>query len=305
MKKRLLIGSFVNSRYVKIQLVQSKIMKIITLVSTIILGFVSISAQSGEARKIYETEKTFERAVAEKGINQGFIEFLTDDAVIFRPSAVNAKQYLKSQPFSPALLTWNPVFIDVASNGAIAYSTGNGMFRPKGKDDTNVFYSHYVSIWRREPDGTYKAVLDTGISHEKPERIETDWKSSNDSKDLNEKKLSAADFSTAFFETAEKQNLTKAYKMFLAEDARLLREGKMPFIGRKSALEEIKNNKSKIKFVKRSVFTGAADIAYFTNGYTLLDKDGKETEKGTFVQIWKLREGKWQIVLDIFNPVKR
>lgn len=279
-------------------------MKTILIITLIIWSFINVQAQTDEVQKIYETEKAFERAVAEKGFNQGFIEFLTDDAVMFRPDSVNAKQFFKSQPASLASLTWNPIFIDVSSNGALAYSVGNGMFRPKGKDDTTVFYSHYVSVWQRQPDGSYKAVLDTGISHEKPEKIETDWKSPDTTlKELNEKKVSAADSATGFFETAEKQDLGKAYKMFLAEDARLLREGKMPFAGKNNALAEIKNNKSKIKFNKRSVFTSAADLAYLTNGYTLLDKNGKEIEKGNFVQVWKFRNGKWQIALDIFNPL--
>lgn len=280
-------------------------MKNILILAFILCGFIRVAAQSEEIRKIYQTEKDFERAVAEKGFNEGFIEYMSADGIIFRPNPVNAREFFKSQPRSAASLTWNPTFIDVSSNGAIGYSIGNGAYQPKGKNDPNIYYSHYVSIWQRQPDGSYKAGLDTGISHEKPEKVESEWKFPNDSaKELNEKKISAADSSTAFFEIAEKQGLQKAYKMFLAEDARLLREGKMPFVGKKDALAALKNDKSKIKFVKRSVFTGAADMAYLTNGYTILDKNGKETEKGNFVQIWKLRDGKWQIVLDIFTPVK-
>lgn len=280
-------------------------MKKITLIWLIFCSFIIVRAQTEDARKIFQTEKDFERAVAEKGINQGFIEYLSADGVIFRPNPVNGRNFLKSQPASNALLTWNPEYIDVSSNGALGYSIGNGEFRAKGKDDPVVNYSHYVSIWQRQPDGSYRAALDTGISHEKPEKIETEWKSPADSqKELNEKKSAAADTATGFFEAAEKQSLEKAYKAFLADDARVLREGKMPFVGKKAALGEIKNSRAKIKFTKRSVFTGAADMAYFTNGYTLLDKNGKELEKGNFVQIWKLRDGKWQIVVDIFNPAK-
>lgn len=175
----------------------------ITFVWLILCSFTIIQAQPEDARKIYQTEKDFERAVAEKGINQGFIEYLSADGVIFRPNPINGRSFLKSQPASNASLTWNPEYIDVSSNGALGYSTGNGEFRAKGKDDPVVNYSHYVSIWQRQPDGSYHAALDTGISHEKPERIETEWKSSGDSqKELNEKKYAAADTATAFFETA-------------------------------------------------------------------------------------------------------
>jgi hypothetical protein len=94
----------------------------------------------------------------------------------------------------------------------------------------------------------------------------------------------------------------KAYKNFFADDVRILRDGKMPLIGKQAALGEIKNNKGATNFAKRSVFVGAADMAYISNTYTVLDKSGKQIEKGSFLQVWKLRNNKWQIVFDVFVP---
>jgi len=56
----------------------------------------------------------------------------------------------------------------------------------------------------------------------------------------------------------------------------------------------------KINYSKRSAFFNAAELAYIYNTYILTRAD-KTTEKGNFVQIWKLRGGKWQIVPDIFS----
>ncbi|MET0753752.1 MAG: nuclear transport factor 2 family protein, partial [Pyrinomonadaceae bacterium] len=129
-----------------------------------------------------------------------------------------------------------------------------------------------------------------------------EWKSPVDTgKELNEKNSSAGDSANAFFEAAKVQ-MYKAYKTYAANDIRVLREGKMPILGKDAFLSDLKKNKMSVVFAKRSVFFGAADLAYITNAYTLTRAD-KTTEKGNFVQIWKLRDGKWQIVLDIFNPV--
>jgi ketosteroid isomerase-like protein len=257
-----------------------------------------------DLQKLYDTEKAFERAAAEKGVNRAFLEFAAPDGICFDPNPVNCREYWRARPASPAALLWNPNFVDVSSNGAMGYTTGNSIYRPRGKDDPNAYYGQYVTVWQRQPSGNYLAVLDLGVSHEKPAAIETEWKSPADSgKELNEKKFSAADASTAFFETATNQGLSRAYKTFLAEDARLLREGKQPVLGRQNALAQFKNDKTRIFFAKRSVFVGAADMAYVSNTYTAADKTGKQVEKGNFLQIWKLRGGKWQIVLDAFLPI--
>jgi len=269
----------------------------------LIIFSVNAFAQS-DLQKLYDTEKAFERAAAEKGINRAFIEFTAPDGVCFNPNPVNCREFWRARPASPAGLFWNPNFVDISSNGAMGYTTGNSIYRPKGKDDPNAYYGQYATVWQRQPNGTYLAALDMGISHDKPANVETEWKSPTDSgKEMNEKKSSAADASTTFFETASRQSLSKAYKTFLAEDARLLRDGKPPILGRQNALAEFKNNKAQINFAKRSVFVGAADMAYVSNSYTVNDKSGKQTEKGNFLQIWKLRGGRWQIVLDAFLPV--
>lgn len=278
-------------------------MKKIAVLFLIIFSCLNAFAQS-DLQKLYDTEKAFERAAAEKGVNQSFIEFTAPDGVCFNPNAVNCREFWKSRPASLAGLFWNPNFVDVSSNGALGYTTGNSIYRPKGKDDPNAYYGQYVTMWQRQPNGTYLAALDIGISHDKPATVETAWKSPADSgKELNEKKISAADASRAFFETATGQSLSKAYKAFLADDARLLRDGKQPILGRQNALAEFKNDKSQVFFAKRSVFVGAADMAYISNSYTISDRSGKQTEKGNFLQIWKLRAGKWQIVLDVFLPI--
>lgn len=278
-------------------------MKKILFLALILFVSTNIFAQENNLQKIYDTEKAFEKAAAERGINAAFLEFSAPDGICFFPGyPANCIEYFKAAKPSPAALLWNPTFIDVSSNGALGYSTGNSVYKPKGKTDATAYYGEYASVWQRQPDGSYKAVVDLGISHAEPNG-ETKWTSPADSgKELNEKKFSAADSSTMFFQIAEKQGLGKAYKTYFATDVRILREGKMPLVGKQNALAAYKNDKSLIAFGKRSVFVGAADMSYNTNSYTLTDKSGKTIEKGNFLQVWKLRGNKWQIVFDIFLP---
>src|SRR5215510_5168159 len=104
------------------------------LVALTLSLLVAISAQAQDAaQRIYDTERAFEKMVAEKGLNAGFIEFMSPLGVMFVPRPENAREVWAKRPASIAALTWNPIKIEVSSNGALAYSIGNSIYRPKGK----------------------------------------------------------------------------------------------------------------------------------------------------------------------------
>jgi ketosteroid isomerase-like protein len=282
-------------------MLESKPMRRIVFVAILMIFAGTAYAQNPVARTIYETERAFEKTVAEKGINAGFIEFLTADGLLFNPDVINGREAWQKRQTSPASLTWNPIWIEVSSNGALAYSIGNGVYKPKGKYDTTEYYSHYLSIWRRLPGGEYRAVLDVGINHDKPPATVTDWKSPAVSG--NEKlQNSAGDHSVNFYSSAESAGAAKAYKAFLAEDGIIMRDGHLPFIGKKASLGFLENEKPAMKFAKRKSFIEAGDLAWVTAGYSIVDKAGVEVEKGNFIQVWKLRNGKWQIAADVLAP---
>ncbi len=272
------------------------------LVLLIFVVFQSAPAQNA-GRQIADVERAFERVVAEKGIREGFIEFLSPAGVLLMPDAVNGREAWRSRPASPAALTWNPVWIDVSSNGLMAYSIGNSQYRPKGKDGQAVYFGHYLSIWQKQPDGRFLAAFDAGINHDRPSSLPTEWMSPTDiGNEKNPERLSAADSAVGFYEAAAESGASKAYRSFLAEDAIVLRDGKQPAFNRKAAIELIGRD-SRVSFAKRKTFVESADLAYVHARYAITDKYGKETEKGNFVQVWKLRKKRWLIVADMLVPL--
>ena len=255
-----------------------------------------------DLQTLAETEKSFARTASEKGTRSAFLEFAAPDGIVFQPNAVNAKTYWEARAESKGFLGWQPAFVDISSNGILGWTSGPWEFRPKGKDDQPVAFGEFVTLWQKQPDGKFRFVLDIGISHPSAPVEGVVWKSSADvGKELNARRSSAGDSTNGFFQTATQNNLAKAYKSYAAEDIRVLREGQMPILGKDAFLGELKKNKVSVAFAKRSVFFGAADLAYNASTYTLTRAD-KTIEKGNYLQIWKLRGGKWQIVLDIFNP---
>lgn len=255
-------------------------------------------AQS-DLKELVNTEKAFARTAAETGTKAAFLKFLADDGVVFNPDRANGKEVWSARKESPALLSWYPSFADISSSGSIGYTTGPWEYRPKGKGDLPVAFGHFVTLWQKQPNGQFRAVLDIGVTHEKPAVPEPEFNPVRAAASSSDTSSYAGDAAARFFETVSGSGAPKAYREFAAADIRLLRDKKMPVVGKKSVLKEIGNQKGKLSISKRMSFYGSGDLAYATNTYILNKPDGT-AEKGNFVQIWKLIDKRWQIVLDIF-----
>jgi len=271
----------------------------IILITLFITTLSGVGIGQTALQKLVDTEYAFAAMAAEKNTRTAFLTFLADDGVVFNPHRSNGKQVWTARKESPALLSWYPVHADISSNGLIGYTTGPWEFRPKGKDDTPVAFGHFMTIWQKQPDGSFRAVLDLGVSHDKPPAVETKLAPTSAVPPGGDVKTRAGDATAAFFDMVSHIGLEKAYKEYAADDIRLMRSDKQPFIGKKAALKEVAGVKAKLFISNKMSFYGSDDIAYATNVYSLV-QDGKTIETGNFAQVWKYRGGKWLIVMDVF-----
>ena len=46
---------------------------------------------------------------------------------------------------------------------------------------------------------------------------------------------------------------------------------------------------------------GTEELITEVGSYTMTDKNGKEIDKGKYIDLWKMEDGKWKIFRDIFN----
>lgn len=46
---------------------------------------------------------------------------------------------------------------------------------------------------------------------------------------------------------------------------------------------------------------GTEDLVTEVGSYTMTDKTGKEIDKGKYIDLWKMEDGKWKLHRDIFN----
>jgi len=69
-----------------------------------------------------------------------------------------------------AVLTWKPLEAKVSRAGDLGHTYGTYELRFSGADGKlQIRYGKYVSIWKRQIDGTWKFVVDIGNASPPPE----------------------------------------------------------------------------------------------------------------------------------------
>src|SRR5882672_702136 len=163
--------SFLFILALQVSMFRKSIVIALLIVSTSTLIYIVSAQQQSERtqnrRALVEMEHALAKAAATKGTRDAFLEFLADDGIIFQPGPVNGKKFWTERPSRKGLLSWEPIFADVSRAGDLGYTTGPWEFRLNGPDDQPVAFGQYFTIWKKQRDGSWKAVLDRGVSSEK------------------------------------------------------------------------------------------------------------------------------------------
>jgi ketosteroid isomerase-like protein len=110
---------------------------------------------------VVATELAFAREAQEKGQWTAFAKYAADDAVMFVPQPVKAKEWLKKQSNPAQAVRWQPYAVWMSCDGSLAVTKGAWQ-RPNG---TN---GYFTTVWRRQKDGSYKWTLDQGDTLAEP-----------------------------------------------------------------------------------------------------------------------------------------
>ena len=278
----------------------------------IILAFVlpiSVFSQSqltldSAVEPLVNAERSFEAVAGAQGIKKAYLDFLSSDSIIFRPGPVNGQEYWKaSKDPASLLLSRNVTYADVSSNGNIGYTTGNWRLYERGKSEASARFGQYVTVWEKMPDGKWQATIDIGISHDKLPFSETDKTLRRDqTRDSNRNGWSPADASMNFTRASmATEALGGAFDQYASDDVRFLRDGAPPILGKKSVVKATRKYRS-IRFPTKIALFQSADMAYTWNPCKFADSE-EGVEEGNCLQIWKLRDNKWWIVLSIYAKV--
>ncbi len=118
---------------------------------------------------LFELEARFAKDVLERG-GAGFADWFAEDGVALGNGAaplVGRVAIAKSANWPPKVyqLTWTPTDASMGPSGDMGYTWGHYEGHSKDANGNPVTTSgRYMTIWRRQPDGQWKVVLDAGAN---------------------------------------------------------------------------------------------------------------------------------------------
>ena len=120
---------------------------------------------SGEKKMLLNTDKAFSDMSEKAGMKNAFLEYMDSNAVLLKPDhlpiiGAAAVDYLIQINDSSGTLNWQPEHAFVSQSADLGYTYGVFAYHPALKD--TVLYGTYVSIWKKQKDGKWKYVLDSG-----------------------------------------------------------------------------------------------------------------------------------------------
>lgn len=123
-----------------------------------------------EAKSVLEADRQFEKATVEKGL-EGWMAAFDDDAMMFGREGTSRGKAAIREAMAPAFVlpgfhfTWTPIRAEVSNDGQLGYSYGQydrRVTNPEGQD--NVKAGTYVTVWKKQKDGSWKVIADFGAS---------------------------------------------------------------------------------------------------------------------------------------------
>ncbi|MEP6585085.1 MAG: DUF4440 domain-containing protein [Ginsengibacter sp.] len=109
-----------------------------------------------------DADLAFSDMSKEKGMKNAFIEFMDNEGLLLRPDHLPVKgadaiDFLTQVDDSSYKLNWIPEGAQIAASGDMGFTYG--IYTLEGQD--TAFKGTYVNIWKKQPDGKWKFVMNS------------------------------------------------------------------------------------------------------------------------------------------------
>jgi len=281
-------------------------LKKIFVICFLLVSVVSIAQEpdsSSAVFKLREAERSFAKASVMNGRRDAFYEFLAVRSVIFTDKWItNGKELWSKRPATPLILKWEPEYIHISSGQDFGISTGpweSQEYRPNTRPLSN---GYFLSAWEIQQDGSWKVILDAGISSPAPQNPHsfsfaqvTDKIKPADARSSDGPGPEAAE--TKMLEQWKSQPVSSVYNSFLGPEVRMMRNGHLPSTNPDTINNWLSGMSKSIIWKTSGSHTSLSGDLGFTYGYI-----ERANDSGIYVRIWqKDASGNWKIIIDMMN----
>jgi ketosteroid isomerase-like protein len=264
-------------------------------------------------QRMVATERAFAAATAEIGVRDAFLTFFADDAIQLMAGGDGTKATLGrakdgleklAAPKLPILtrLMWEPFTGHVSSDGALGWLTGGyvGLSQPTN-DITGQ--GAYFSVWKRQPNGTWRVWLDEGIV------LPDVWRDASPFRVAADPDAGGEGVAAETLDAVERTVASGGdpWRARLSASVRLHRDGRMPILSRDGAAEWAAATWQQVRYsVIKTEVAGSGDLGIALGGYDASPSRASQPpgspavrEHGTWVRVWKRDvTDRWRIVFE-------
>jgi hypothetical protein len=278
-------------------------MRFAVLAAAVALGTAVAHAAPADLANMIQAEYAFSDMAKSEGYKASFLKYLAPDAIMFFNGPVPARKRVSERPDLQGLLQWYPDYAIVSSSGDMGLSTGPWVYTNQGKPSA---YGHFFSIWRKQPDGSWRNALDVGIDHDEIKPAPTKLKVSASSGHADATGSKHVDTTAAvrsaeaqFAQLAAMSSYAAATERMAHPDLRVYRDGHAPLVGAVPAVAYLKDL-GPVGAPKLDSAVGSGDFGY---AYGMIARSQGTGSSHAFVHVWKEEGGKWQLLGDLLTPV--
>lgn len=270
------------------------------------LGLLPLASGSTSLDDVRAADTAFAAAAGEIGYHAAFVEYLADDAVLFRPEAVRGQAWLATHESPGGRLEWAPAAVAVGCAASLAVTTGQ--WRYSNADGGEPVAGHYLSLWRRDEQSQWRVVLDHGVDHASSvpaEQLQAAlarfWPHGDGIECAGgADRAGLAEAEDRFNERVGRHGLLPALQRAAGEGALVYRDDSAPgpLVSLSPDVDAAFGPGTVVQTVG-TIGENHSDLAV-THGL-LQSPDG--SQRSLFVRVWKREGRQWQVAIDLRTPL--
>lgn len=269
-------------------------------IASLCLSGVSLASDSRSVEEIRKQDALWVKAAATKNPD-AWIAFYAPDATVLPPNepvlttkAQIRESIAKFLALPNLKVTWKPTKIEISRSGELGYAFGAYQLSYTNSSGDTVFdRGKNVEIWKKQPNGSWKCLVDTWNSSLSADPLLSEWTGRYEAY---LKTITSVDFA------AWQKYLADDFVWIKADGTTVDRQSMINELAPLFKAKTIKGSEKILGVVRRG---DDFEVSYSEDWVlTFPDRSVVKIQQGG-ADVWRKIAGKWQIVKSLENPASR